>query len=90
MPLSDDLRHQLLDWLRDPGVPILLIIGISLVVIRLARLFVHGVVKALLDREATEGTAQELSGRSRSGSGWTRSRTLGTNVIRPVVPDRAG
>ena len=28
---------------------------------RLARLFVHGVVKALLDREATEGTAQELS-----------------------------
>ena len=29
--------------------------------IRLARLFVHGIVKALLDREATEGTAQELS-----------------------------
>ncbi len=28
---------------------------------RLARLFVHGIVKALLDREATEGTAQELS-----------------------------
>ena len=27
----------------------------------LARLFVHGIVKALLDREATEGTAQELS-----------------------------
>ena len=24
-------------------------------------LFVHGIVKALLDREATEGTAQELS-----------------------------
>ena len=28
---------------------------------RLASLFVHGIVKALLDREATEGTAQELS-----------------------------
>ena len=27
----------------------------------LARIFVHGIVKALLDREATEGTAQELS-----------------------------
>ena len=26
-----------------------------------ARIFVHGIVKALLDREATEGTAQELS-----------------------------
>ena len=29
--------------------------------VRLARLFVHGIVKTLLDREATEGTAQELS-----------------------------
>lgn len=37
------------------------IIVVALVVLRLARLFVHGVVKALLDREATEGTAQELS-----------------------------
>ena len=46
--------------MRD-GVPILLIVVIALVVIRLARLFVHGIVKALLDRETTEGTAQELS-----------------------------
>jgi len=29
--------------------------------VRLTRLFVHGIVKALMDREATEGTAQELS-----------------------------
>ena len=43
----------------------------------LARIFVHGIVKALLDREATEGTAQELSARSSSRSGWTRSTTLG-------------
>ena len=28
---------------------------------RIATLFVHGIVKTLLDREATEGTAQELS-----------------------------
>ena len=33
----------------------------GLVAIRLARVFVHGIVKALLDREATEGTSQELS-----------------------------
>jgi hypothetical protein len=33
----------------------------GLIALRLARLFVHGIVKALLDREATEGTAQELS-----------------------------
>src|SRR6187200_2653880 len=84
MPLSDDLRDQLLAWIRDPGVPILLIVVISLVVIRLARLFVHGVVKALLDRETTEGTAQELSAveiRKRLDT----LETLGTNVIRLFV-----
>ncbi len=37
------------------------IIVVALIAIRLARVFVHGIVKALLDREATEGTAQELS-----------------------------
>jgi small-conductance mechanosensitive channel len=40
---------------------ILLIILLALLAIRAVRLFVHGIVKALLDREATEGTAQELS-----------------------------
>jgi small conductance mechanosensitive channel len=42
-------------------LPVLLIIIAAYVALRLARLFVHGVVKTLLDREATEGTAQELS-----------------------------
>jgi small conductance mechanosensitive channel len=37
------------------------IIVVALLGVRLARVFVHGIVKALLDREATEGTAQELS-----------------------------
>jgi moderate conductance mechanosensitive channel len=41
--------------------PLVLIVLVSYVALRLARLFVHGTVKALLDREATEGTAQELS-----------------------------
>jgi small conductance mechanosensitive channel len=42
-------------------LPILIIIVAAIIALRLASLFVHGVVKALLDREATEGTAQELS-----------------------------
>ena len=42
-------------------LPVLLIVVVALIALRLARLFVHGIVKALLDREATEGTAQELS-----------------------------
>ena len=46
---------------RDALLPIALIVVVALVATRLASLFVHGIVKALLDREATEGTAQELS-----------------------------
>ncbi len=42
-------------------VPVLAIIIGGLIALRVARWFVHGVVKTLLDREATEGTAQELS-----------------------------
>ena len=42
-------------------LPALLIVIAALIALRLARLFVHGIVKTLLDREATEGTAQELS-----------------------------
>jgi small-conductance mechanosensitive channel len=34
---------------------------VAIIATRLAGLFVHGIVKALLDREANEGTAQELS-----------------------------
>ncbi len=42
-------------------LPLLLILVVAIFAMRLASLFVHGIVKALLDREATEGTAQELS-----------------------------
>jgi small-conductance mechanosensitive channel len=42
-------------------VPVLVIVVVAYIALRLARIFVHGVVKTLLDREATEGTAQELS-----------------------------
>jgi small conductance mechanosensitive channel len=47
--------------LEDRAVPIVLLILVAIVLMRASRLFVHGIVKALLDREATEGTAQELS-----------------------------
>jgi small-conductance mechanosensitive channel len=46
---------------REDLAPIALVVVFAYAAIRLARVFVHGVVKALLDREATEGTAQELS-----------------------------
>ncbi len=46
---------------RDTLVPAVLIVVVAVVAMRLVKLFIRGVVKALLDREATEGTAQELS-----------------------------
>lgn len=54
-----------MDVLTEPLVAHLLtavaiVLG-ALVLMWLARRFVHGAVKTLLDREATEGTAQELS-----------------------------
>ncbi len=51
----------ILDVLRDDILPIVLILVVTIIAIRVARLSVRGLVKALLDREASEGTAQELS-----------------------------
>jgi moderate conductance mechanosensitive channel len=48
-------------FVRQTLIPVLLIAVVAVIAARLASLFVHGIVKALLDREATEGTAQELS-----------------------------
>jgi moderate conductance mechanosensitive channel len=47
--------------LRDTVLPVLVIIVVAILALRASRLFVHGIVKTLLDREVTEGTAQELS-----------------------------
>jgi len=55
-PLSD-----LITILQAEIVPIALIVVAALVAMWLAGLFVHGIVRTLIDREATEGTAQELS-----------------------------
>lgn len=51
----------LVDLASDYVIPIVLIVVVAFVMLRAARLFVHGIIKALLDREATEGTAQELT-----------------------------
>ena len=53
--------NEIIAWLRGDGFHIVLILVVGLVALRLARLAIHGIIKALLDREATEGTAQELS-----------------------------
>src|SRR6476620_4169726 len=52
---------EISDLVRDTLLPVGLIVIAAFLTIRLAGLLVHGIVKALLDREATEGTAQELS-----------------------------
>jgi small conductance mechanosensitive channel len=64
--------------------PILLIVVLTLLALRGARLLVHGVVKAVLDREAAEGTAQELSSleiRKRMDT----IETLGSRVLQAFV-----
>jgi small conductance mechanosensitive channel len=54
---------------------------VALVAMRLAKIFIHGIVKALMDREATEGTAQELSAVELTKRMQTLD-DLGVNVVR--------
>ena len=52
---------EIASLIRTTLLPILLILIVAVVAARVASLFVHGIVKTLMDREASEGTAQELS-----------------------------
>jgi small conductance mechanosensitive channel len=61
MDFSKPPWSTVLEVLEAKALPILLVVVVAFVLLKAARLFVHGVVKALMDREATEGTAQELS-----------------------------
>lgn len=79
----------LVQVLREHVVSIVLVIVVALVLIRAARLFIHGVVKALMDREATEGTAQELSAVELKKRIDTLD-DLGLNVIRFFIVVIAG
>jgi small conductance mechanosensitive channel len=75
------------DWppvISDTLLPILAIVVIAIVALRGARLLIHGLVKALFDREVSEGTAQELSAievQKRSDT----VETLGARVVQGFV-----
>ena len=79
----------IVEILRTNALPILLIIVVAVVLLRVSRLFVHGIVKALMDREATEGTAQELSAVELQKRMDTLDG-LGGNVIRFFIVVIAG
>jgi small-conductance mechanosensitive channel len=55
-----NLRDLFPDWVQTAG-SVVLVIVLAAIGVRLVRIFVHGIVAALMRREATEGTAQELS-----------------------------
>jgi len=75
--------------LREQALPIVLIILVALVLARAAQLFIRGIVKALMDREATEGTAQELSAVELQKRMDTID-DLGANVLRVFIVVIAG
>jgi small conductance mechanosensitive channel len=87
--LGDPPWSTVADLLREHAVPILLVLVVTIVLLRASRLFVHGVVKALMDREATEGTAQELSAVELKKRMDTLDG-LGGNVIRFFIAVIAG
>jgi small conductance mechanosensitive channel len=61
MDFSQPPWSDLVDTFRKQGLQVLLIVIVAVIVIMVGRLALHGIIKALIDREATEGTAQELS-----------------------------
>ena len=61
MDFSKPPLSTIVEVLRVNGLKILLIVVVALIAVRVTTVLVHGIVKTLLDREATEGTAQELS-----------------------------
>src|SRR5262245_24177909 len=75
--------------IRDQGLRILLIVVVAGTAIVGSRLAVHGILKALTDREATEGTAQELSAIEVRKRLDTLDR-LARNIIRAIVIVIAG
>jgi small conductance mechanosensitive channel len=84
MTISKEQQDQLAAFLKDPVLPIALIVVIALVVLWLSRTAVHTIVKTLLDRETTEGTAQELSA-VEIKKRMTTLEGLGTTVTRLFV-----
>ena len=84
-PWSDPI----IPFLVDRVLPILLVVIVGYVLVSASRVFVRGIVKALMDREATEGTAQELSAVELTKRMDTLDQ-LGSNVLRFFVVIIAG
>src|SRR4051812_12660618 len=61
MDLTKPPLNAIVDVLAKNGLRILVIVVVAIIALRVSTLLIHGIVTALLDREATEGTAQELS-----------------------------
>lgn len=81
---SDPPWSEIVAWLQSDGLRVVLIGIFAFLALRLAKLAVHGIIKALMDREATEGTAQELSAIEVRKRMDTLDQ-LGGNVIRFLV-----
>ena len=82
--LTEPPWNEIVSWLRTDGSHILLVLIVAFLAQRLGRVAFHGIVKALLDREAAEGTAQELSAIEVRKRIETLDE-LGSNVIRFLV-----
>src|SRR5689334_2132349 len=89
MDLDKPPLSTIVEVLRTSGLRILVIVVVAWIAYRLSRVLVRGVVKALLDREATEGTAQELSAIEVQKRMDTLDE-LGANVLRSFVVLIAG
>jgi len=89
MPDLEKTWSQFYPTLRDEVVPLLIIVIAAFLAFRLSRIFVHGVLKTLLDREVSEGTAQELSAVEVEKRMETLD-ALGGNVLRFFIVVIAG
>ena len=89
MDFSQSPWSDISAFLRDEGLHIAVIAIVAFVVYKVAKALLHGLFKALLDREATEGTAQELSAIEVRKRLDTLDR-LGGNVVRFFVIIIAG
>src|SRR5215210_6160708 len=89
MDFSKPPWDEILPTLRDSAFQVAIIVIVALVVLRFGRLAIHGIIKALIDREASEGTAQELSAIEVHKRMDTLDQ-LGGNVIRFFVVVIAG
>src|SRR5258706_1669894 len=79
----------LMPVLEGRVLPIVLILVVAVVLARASQLFIRGIVRTLMNREATEGTAQELSAVELKKRVDTIDN-LGANVLRFFIVVIAG